>query len=177
MNASGGIVGNYNIALGYHSMSPSGKIAGTDNIAIGYYALRPSGSVDIGSYNIGIGNWALWGDMAKGNANIQLGNYYVGSPVPGQLNNVVAIGNEMNGLTYSNTDSNTILLGVRSSSPNSPKVGVGTYKPQAKLDVNGDIRVGNENKSCTSANEGSIRYLSASKQFQGCDGSNWINLH
>ena len=176
MNASGGIVGNYNIALGYHSMSPSGKIAGTDNIAIGYYALRPSGSVDIGSYNIGIGNWALWGDMAKGNANIQLGNYYVGTPVAGELNNVVAIGNGINNLNTYNTDSNVILLG-NDSSTNAPKIGMGTYNPQAKLDVNGGVRVGEDSSACTSTNKGTIRFENLTNKFQGCDGSNWINLH
>ena len=137
MNASGGIVGNYNIALGYQSMYTTGKVAGTDNIAIGYQALQPSS--DIGSYNIGIGNWALYG-MGNGNANIQLGNWNVGTLVAGQLNNVVAIGNEMNGLGITNTDSNTILLGKRGS--DGPKVGIGTYKPGAKLEINNGTTAG-----------------------------------
>ena len=139
MNASGGIAGNYNIALGYQSMYSSGKVAGTDNIAIGYQAIQPSSS-DIGSYNIGIGNWALYGSMGNGNANIQLGNWYVGTPVAGQLNNVVAIGNEMTGLGITNTDSNTILLGKRGS--DGPKVGIGTYKPGAKLEINNGTTAG-----------------------------------
>ena len=84
MHALGGIAGDYNIALGYNTMYTSGKIAGTDNIAIGFSALYPNSNTDIGSYNIGIGNWALWGGMAKGNANIQLGNWYVGTPVAGR---------------------------------------------------------------------------------------------
>lgn len=140
MNASGGIAGNYNIALGYQSMYSSGKVAGTDNIAIGYQAIQPSSSSDIGSYNIGIGNWALYGSMGNGNANIQLGNWYVGTPVAGQLNNVVAIGNEMTGLGITNTDSNTILLGKRGS--DGPKVGIGTYKPGAKLEINNGTTAG-----------------------------------
>ena len=134
MNASGGIAGNYNIALGYQNMRTGGKVAGSDNIAIGYQVLQPSSGNDIGSYNIGIGNWALYGSMGNGNANIQLGNWYVGTPVAGQLNNVVAIGNEMNNLSTSDTDSNTILLGKRGS--DGPKVGIGTYKPGAKLEIN-----------------------------------------
>ena len=136
-----GIAGDHNIALGYQTMYTNGKIAGTDNIAIGYQALQPSGSSgDIGSYNIGIGNQALNGGMGKGNANIQLGNKYVGTPVTGQLNNVVAIGNEMDGLSTSNTDSNVILLGKTGS--NGPKVGIGTYKPGAKLEVNNGTTAG-----------------------------------
>lgn len=172
MVVSGGITGNYNIALGYHSMHTNGKIAGTDNIAIGYQALHTLN--DIGSYNIGIGNMALNDHMAKGNANIQLGNYYVGTPVAGELNNVVAIGNGINNLNTYNTDNNVILLGNQST--DAPKVGVGTYKPQAKLDVNGGVRVGKE-AACTSANEGTIIYDSTIKKFQGCDGTSWVNLN
>ena len=175
MRANGGIAGSNNIALGYQSMYTNGKIAGTDNIAIGYQVLQPGGSIDIGSYNIGIGNWALYDDLAKGNANIQLGNWNVGTPVTGQLNNVVAIGNEIIGLHTYNTDNNVILLG-NNNSTNAPKIGVGTYQPQAKLDVNGGVRVGKE-AACTSANEGTIIYDSTTKKFQGCDGTNWVNLN
>ena len=133
MNASQGIAGDYNIALGYESMTTSsGKIVGTNNIAIGYRAIWPV-NTDIGSYNIGIGNWALNGGMAKGNANIQIGNWDVGPLVPGQLNRVVAIGNEMTGLDTTNTDNNVILLGRNSLS--GARVGVGTYQPKARLDV------------------------------------------
>ena len=99
-----------------------------------------------------------------------------GGGVPStELDNVVLIGSLTNTLDATTGEDNVILLGDNTSF--APRVGVGTYKPKAKLDVAGDIRVGNENKSCTSANEGSIRYVSASKKFQGCDGTNWINLH
>ena len=70
---------------------------------------------------------------------------------------------------------NTIILG--NSTAEGPKVGVGTYIPQAKLDVKGDIRVGGTTVSCSTANEGAIRYESSLKKFQGCDGSNWVSLH
>ena len=175
MQVSGGIIGNYNIALGFQTMYTNGKIAGTDNIAIGYKVLQPSGGGnDIGSYNIGIGNWALYADMAKGNANIQIGNRDIGTPVTGQLNQVVAIGNEITNLTTSNTDSNTILLGNQSSNPNSPKVGVGTYKPQAKLDVAGAVRVADDSSACTMTNRGTIRF--STNHFYGCDGTTWKQL-
>ena len=172
MNASGGIAGNHNIALGYQTMYTAKKVAGTDNIAIGNSVLYPTTNTDIGSYNIGIGNWALYNDMAKGNANIQLGNWYVGTPVAGQLNQVVAIGNQMNNLLASNTDSNTILLGMAGSG--APKVGVGTYQPKAKLDVNGEVKVGTEYGNCTSDNAGAIRFSSG--HFYGCDGTTWRQL-
>jgi len=172
MNASQGIAGDYNIALGYESMTTSsGKIVGTNNIAIGYRAIWPV-NTDIGSYNIGIGNWALNGGMAKGNANIQIGNWDVGPLVPGQLNRVVAIGNEMTGLDTTNTDNNVILLGRNSLS--GARVGVGTYQPKARLDVAGSIKVGNDGSTCTSDNVGTIRFVG--NHFYGCDGSTWKQL-
>ena len=172
MNASQGIAGDYNIALGYESMTTSsGKIAGTNNIAIGYRAIWPV-NTDIGSYNIGIGNWALNGGMAKGNANIQIGNWDVGPLVAGQLNRVVAIGNEMTGLDTTNTDNNVILLGRNSLS--GARVGVGTYQPKARLDVAGSIKVGNDGSTCTSDNVGTIRFVG--NHFYGCDGTTWKQL-
>ena len=176
MSAFGGITGSNNIALGYNSIRTSGKLAGTDNIAIGNSVLQPaSSSTDIGSYNIGIGNYALYEDMARGNANIQIGNWYVGTPVAGQLNNVVAIGNQMNDLATSSTDSDTILLGIAGSS--TPKIGMGTYKPQAKLHVNGSIIIANDTNTCNNDTEGAIRYNRPSKKFEGCDGTNWVSLN
>ena len=172
MRAGGGIIGGNNIALGNEAMSTGGKIAGTDNIAIGYRAIWPTANNDIGSYNIGIGNWALNGGMGRGNANIQIGNWDVGPLVPGQLNRVVAIGNEMTGLTTSNTDNNVILLGRNSL--NGARVGVGTYQPKARLDVAGSIKVGNDGSTCTSDNVGTIRFVAP--HFYGCDGSTWKQL-
>ena len=172
MQASG-IAGDYNIALGYESMNTSENIAGRENIAIGYQAIHPF-SVDIGSYNIGIGNFALFGSMGSGNANIQLGNWAVGTPIAGRLNNVVAIGNEMNGLAIYNTDSNTILLGIPSYLVNSPKIGMGTYQPKAKLHVKGQVIVGDEGGNCTSDKAGAIRFDGT--HFYGCDGSTWKQL-
>ena len=172
MRAGGGIIGGNNIALGNEAMSTGGKIAGTDNIAIGYRAIWPTANNDIGSYNIGIGNWALNGGMGRGNANIQIGNWDVGPLVPGQLNRVVAIGNEMTGLDTTNTDNNVILLGRNSLS--GARVGVGTYQPKARLDVAGSIKVGNDGSTCTSDNVGTIRFVAP--HFYGCDGSTWKQL-
>ena len=172
MQAGGGITGLYNIALGNEAMTTGGKIAGTNNIAIGYRAIWPTGNNDIGSYNIGIGNWALNGGMGRGNANIQIGNWDVGTLVPGELNRVVAIGNEMTGLDTTNTDNNVILLGRNSLS--GARVGVGTYQPKARLDVAGSIKVGNDGSTCTSDNVGTIRFVGG--HFYGCDGSTWKQL-
>ena len=175
MRTAGGIAGNYNIALGSSAMDISGKITGRHNIAIGTSAMNDN--IDIsGNYNIGIGNKAMSKDLIKGNNNIQIGNMSVDTIVAGQLNKVVTIGNGIGNLTTANTYSNVILLG-HDNPVSSPKVGVGTYQPKAKLDVAGAVRVANDTSACTSTNEGSIRYVSASKKFQGCDGTGWVNLN
>jgi len=122
------------------------------------------------------------GKWIKGNANIHIGldTDEVIPNASGELNNVIAIGHfDSQSTTYSlNTttaNDNVILLG--NTSPDAPKVGVGTYKPQAKLHVEGNIKVGNENNTCNADTEGSIRYNKPTKKFQGCDGTNWVNLN
>jgi hypothetical protein len=54
---------------------------------------------------------------------------------------------------------------------NTGYVGIGTTAPQARLDVNGEVRVGNSGAQCTSNNAGAIRWTGTG--FQGCNGSNW----
>ena len=58
----------------------------------------------------------------------------------------------------------------------SDRVGVATTEPAVTLDVAGEIRVGNTGIPCTAAVEGSIRYDSDQKTFEGCDGTSWKPL-
>ena len=160
------MTGVFNIALGQEALRQN---SGNYNIAHGYQALENNIS---GEYNVSLGNQS--GDWIKGNGNIHIGNSMLRSPMAGQLNNVVAIGNGVSTNSSNSTD-NVILLGKNGS--DAPRVGVGTYKPQAKLDVAGAVRVANDTSACTSANEGAIRYNKPTKKFQGCDGTNWVNLN
>lgn len=50
-------------------------------------------------------------------------------------------------------------------------VGIGTATPKSALDVNGEARIGNSGASCTSANEGAMRYNRATHNFEGCDNT------
>ena len=166
--------GSDNIAQGQYTLTNS--TTGESNIAIGQKALSSNIS---GSYNTTMG--FLSGNWITGNGNIHIG-MDITTIIPnasGKLNNVIAIGHfpslGSHSLNTTTANDNVILLGSASST--APKVGVGTYKPQAKLDVAGAVRVANDTSACTSANEGTIRYVSASKKFQGCDGTNWVNLN
>ena len=156
------IDGGYNMAFGYNTM-PLNQ-GGSYNIALGY---NSANQIVDGSYNTVIGTGGSY--INNGNGNISIGNSGNGTDTT-SLDNIITIGH---GITP--TTDNTIVLGNNTAT--GPKVGVGTYTPQSKLDVNGDIRVGGTTAPCSVANEGAIRYESSLKKFQGCDGSNWISLH
>ena len=177
-NGGGDNAGENNIAIGENALrTNSSGYTGGNNIAIGKDALYRNGSGNRGNYNVAIGYRAGFSNgfgAAYGNGNIHIGNRNMGTDTVGELDNVVAIGNETLP-TSSNSTDNVILLGKTGS--NAPKIGMGTYKPQAKLHVNGSIIIANDTNTCNNDTEGAIRYNRPSKQFQGCDGTNWINLH
>jgi len=50
-------------------------------------------------------------------------------------------------------------------------VGVGTLVPHAKLEVNGGVRIGDDNDNCTGAKSGTIRYRAGDVEF--CNGHTW----
>lgn len=54
-------------------------------------------------------------------------------------------------------------------------VGIGTAGPAAKLDVAGGIKIGTD-VACNSSKEGTMRYNSAIKKLEFCDGANWIAI-
>jgi hypothetical protein len=55
-------------------------------------------------------------------------------------------------------------------------VGVGTPNPQAKLDVNGPVKVGATAAGCGGALAGALRYNAAKRRIQLCQGSKWVSL-
>ena len=127
--------GNNNFALGQSALLMNST--GSNNFALGQGVLAENST---GDYNTGIGYYA--GQWIKGNGNMHIGidsDAYKHMPtVSGQLNKVIFIGhfdslNET--FDTSNASSNVILLG--DDSYNAPKVGIGTYKPVAKLDIKG----------------------------------------
>lgn len=58
-------------------------------------------------------------------------------------------------------------------------VGIGTTTPSAKLEVNGDLKVGNTTPgltTCTAAQGGATRYNSTSKVMEYCNETNWVAM-
>jgi hypothetical protein len=56
------------------------------------------------------------------------------------------------------------------------KVGIGTTTPVAKLDVAGEIKLGNTASTCNGTNEGQQRYNSSSKNMEFCNGTAWKSM-
>jgi hypothetical protein len=53
-------------------------------------------------------------------------------------------------------------------------VGIGVATPAAKLDVNGGIKIADDNSTCDVSKAGLIRWENSI--FEGCNGTNWITL-
>lgn len=53
-------------------------------------------------------------------------------------------------------------------------VGIGTAAPQAKLDINGGLKVGNSNADCTATTAGMIK--STGTALLGCTGTSWYDM-
>lgn len=127
--------GSNNFGIGTGALNQNST--GSYNFALGPSALLGNST---GDYNTGIGYLA--GQWIQGNGNIHIGidsdAYKYMPTVSGQLNKVIFIGHldSLNDIfDTSNATSNVILLG--DDSYNAPNVGIGTYKPVAKLDITG----------------------------------------
>ena len=55
-------------------------------------------------------------------------------------------------------------------------VGISTSSPQATLDVNGEVRVGNSKAGCTSSNAGTMQYDSTLGCTAVCNGSSYVSM-
>jgi len=158
------VSGNYNIAIGHHPLAKATtaghniaigygsleeNLTGSYNIAAGTYALAKNTTGQhnnaqglnalvnnvTGSNNTAIGNGA--GEWVKGHNNVHLGSSTFPTSDTSELDNVVVIGNGINAseLTASSGQDNTIILGYKKGHNRSPNIGVGTYKPDAKLHI------------------------------------------
>jgi len=59
---------------------------------------------------------------------------------------------------------------------NNGNVGIGTTNPSAKLQVAGEIKIGNTSSACDSSTEGQQRYNSTTKKMEYCNGTSWTEF-
>lgn len=67
--------------------------------------------------------------------------------------------------------------GVIWSANGTNNVGVGTSLPTAKLDVAGDLKIGDTSGVCDASKKGGMRYNATSRQTYLCDGVKWKNMN
>ncbi len=93
-------------------------------------------------------------------------------------------------LTYNNTSGNwepqaagasslwTDLTGgrIHYGTTSANQVGVGTNNPAVTLDVSGTLRFGDGGETCGASYEGALRYVSATKELQMCNGTDWVGI-
>ena len=69
-----------------------------------------------------------------------------------------------------NTSNNVMFMG------NNGNVGIGTVAPNAKLEVAGELKIGNSGVLCSAAQEGSLRYNGLIKCTEICNGTAWSSM-
>jgi len=129
---------------------------------IGIKITNPEAALDIrgGDWNLDAGNP---GDVRIGNSthNLRIG---------------VATGGGGAGITRIYSSSHLILGSVNEPQmqiDTDGETGFGTNNPNQKVHVNGKLKIGDDGKAPT---EGTMRYNSTNKSFEGYDGSKWIKL-
>jgi hypothetical protein len=96
----------------------------------------------------------------------------------------LVLGDDSNG-AYPSIPGDSFMIGALDSANNSiwmprftftgdGRLGVGTTTPAAKLDVNGDAKIGNSNTACSAANSGSMRWNGT--LFEACNGTKWAPI-
>lgn len=77
-------------------------------------------------------------------------------------------------LLFATFDDNTFDFQEYMRIASTGNVGIGTTNPQSRLDVNGKIKISDDNINPT---EGTMRYNNTTKNFEGYDGTNWVILN
>lgn len=127
-----------------------------------------------------------WGSGSLGNYPAGTGTAYSGGNEtrPKNVNVIYCISTATNSATtvtssgsgttnYIPRWTSSTALGDSPIAVSGSNVGVGTPTPAARLDVAGEIKLGNTSSTCNATNEGQQRYNSTLKKMEFCDGVSW----
>ncbi|MGR9117077.1 MAG: hypothetical protein ACU85E_15050 [Gammaproteobacteria bacterium] len=96
------------------------------------------------------------------------------SCAPSSAGHVITQPTQGEGVTFTEICDGENIVVFESATGNPLRKGIGTDNPQATLDVNGGVKVGNDPGECTAEKAGTIRWTG--KAFEGCDGTAWVTL-
>ena len=188
--------GDANTSLGHSSLAAN--TSGTMNVAVGYAALA---SNTTGVNNTAIGTVSAY-FVSAGDSNTVLG--YMAGVFDSNGNNVVSQYNSLllgaSTRPLSSNDTNEIVIGMGAVGlgnnsvvlGNSDikktalygKVGIGTTSPQSTLEVNGGVKVANDNDVASASKVGTLRYRSDSNNSYvemcvqtGASTYSWVIIH
>ncbi len=94
----------------------------------------------------------------------------------GIVDNGIVGGLSANAIVFADSTGNKITNDTTKISLSGSNVGVGIASPAAKLDVTGEVKIGNTSLACSSTTAGALRYNSSSKIIEFCDGVSWKNM-
>lgn len=174
-------IGNYSVAFGYNTRARGNNsvAAGSDTRASGF------ASTALGSVTKATGTCATAlgiGTQANGSFSTAMGSY---TTAPSGYETVIGNYNTTyspaSTTSWNNADRLFVIGNGTGTSARSNamtvmkngKVGVGTDTPEATLDVDGAIGLGDAGES---PQAGMVRWNSTNEDFEGYDGSKWISL-
>jgi hypothetical protein len=143
-----------------------------------------------GGGNTVVGNMTIFADRSGAvDDRVPAANAVVQAAVSGETISCAGPGVQTAvwGTTANSGTSNVVLNNTPTSNENLwnaiytngnqiPEIGIGTTNPRARLDVNGEIRVGDGSGACDSGHAGSIRFDARTQAFLGCNGTSWISF-
>ncbi|MEL6986447.1 MAG: hypothetical protein AAGK97_01345 [Bacteroidota bacterium] len=111
---------------------------------------------------------------SRSNVDIANGSYAGGTKLTFEMELFRTVGGDGCNFDHQFIPSNSFTITINYSDEiNASKAGIGTSSPTQVFDVNGKIRVGDDN---VAPEEGTIRFNKTSKTFEGYDGSRWVSF-
>ncbi len=166
----------YNVAIGYGAMlCPFGPCTPTYDVAVGQTALFQN----TGQHNAALGGSAGY-SVVSGSQNTILGDSVASNTLnSGNYNILIGTNNSVdtptaatsNFLNIGNTIFATNTMTGTLAAP-AGSVGIGTANPMSALHIyNAEVQIGSSGASCTANNAGAVRYSGGTLYF--CNGSTW----